>query len=126
MELTQDKKLVYTAMSKHLFYMRMQISKFVYDNGGVPLNPFMISGYFLADSVPRDVIREANNVIVKRSDEIWVFGPVSDGVLAEVKLCKSQGKPVRFFEVIKSKEIKEISKDQVQFEDKVKQFKGEI
>lgn len=37
-----NRPLVYTSMSKHLFYMREHISRFVLDNDSVPLNPFMI------------------------------------------------------------------------------------
>ena len=51
LELTEDKSLVYTAMSKHLFYYRMHISKYVIEQHKVPLNPFMIFDYFLLDSV---------------------------------------------------------------------------
>ena len=38
LKLTADKNLVYTAMSKHLFYYRMFVSKFVIEQHGVPLN----------------------------------------------------------------------------------------
>lgn len=110
-------KLVYTAISKHLFYFRMYISKFVLENECIPLNPFMIFDYFLLDTVDRDVIRNANNELVKKADELWVFGPVSDGVLAEIKLAKEMNKPIRYFKVVKSKEIKEISKDEIEFEE---------
>ena len=95
LELTEDKSLVYTAMSKHLFYYRMHISKYVIEQHKVPLNPFMIFDYFLLDSVDRDLVREGNNNLVKRSDEIWVFGAVSDGVLAEIKIAKEIGKIVK-------------------------------
>lgn len=48
----------------------MFISKFVLEEGGVPLNPFMVFDYFMLDTVPRDTVREANNNLVKRCDEI--------------------------------------------------------
>ncbi len=70
---TENIPLVYTAMSKHLFYFRMHISKFVLEQNAVPLNPFMILEYFLLDTVDRNHVRTMNNTIVKRSDEIWVF-----------------------------------------------------
>ncbi len=112
-----DKPLVYTAMSKHLFYFREYISKFVFEQGGVPLNPFMISGYFMLDTVDRDVIRQANNVVVARSDQIWIFGPISDGVLAEVIQAKAAGKITRYFGVIDSKDIVEYTRDDAVMED---------
>jgi hypothetical protein len=92
--------------------------KFVLEQDCVPLNPFSF-GYFLLDTVPRDLIREANNNLIKRADGVWVFGKVSDGVLAEIKLAKQMKKPIKFFKVIKSKEIKEISEKEIEFEDDV-------
>ena len=119
-------KLIYTAMSKHYFYFRQHISKFVLEKGNVPLNPFMLFEYFLLDSVDRDLIRDANNTLVLRCDELWVFGPVSDGVLAEIKLAKQNGKAIRYFDIIDSKEIKEISREEVKFEGGLERHKDEI
>ena len=118
LDATADKPLVYTAMSKHLFYLRMFISTYVLQHGGVPLNPFMIFDYFLLDAVDRDTIREGNNNLVKRSDELWVFGAVSNGVLAEIQIAKQQDKPIRFFSV-EGSVITEATKDDVELEDEV-------
>ena len=122
----KDMKLVYPAISKHLFYFRMHISKFILQHNCVPLNPFMIFEYFMLDTIERDVIRNANNNLVKRSDELWVFGHVSDGVLAEIKLSKEMNKQVRYFDVINSKEIKEIQKNEVKFEEDLGNFSDEL
>ena len=119
LELQKDKPLVYTAMSKHLFYYRMFISVFVLENGGVPLNPFMVFDYFLLDAVDRDLVREGNNNMVKRCDEIWVFGAVSNGVLAEIQIANEQNKPVRYFAIEKPHKIIETTKDKVDMEDEV-------
>ena len=121
-----NKKLVYTAMTKHLFYFRVHISKFVVEQGGVPLNPFMIFDYFLLDTVDRHEVRAGNNTIVARSDEIWVFGPVSNGVLAEINLAKQLNKPTRYFKVANSRDIVEITKDEAYFEDEVAEHKGTL
>jgi len=94
-ELIDNKPLIYTAMSKHYFYFKRHISKFVLENGAI--NPFMLFGYFLLDTVERDKIRDANNNIVKRVDELWVFGPISNGVLAEIRIAKKEGKPIKYF-----------------------------
>ena len=126
LSLNKDKVLVYTAMSKHYFYYRMFISVFTLEQGVVPLNPFMIFDYFLLDAVNRDLIREGNNNLVKRADEIWVFGPVSDGVLAEIKIAKKMKKPVRYFEIQKSRTIIPIDKKKVKMEEKVKDFRSEL
>ena len=119
-------KLVYPAHSKHYFYFREHISKFVLEQDCVPLNPFMIFEYFMLDIVKRETIRNANNNLVKRSDETWVFGPVSDGVLDEIRLAKQEIKPIRYFSILKSSEIKEISKDEVEFEDDLEKYKYEL
>ena len=119
LDVQQDKPLVYTAMSKHLFYYRMFISVFVLENGGVPLNPFMVFDFFLLDAVDRNLVREGNNNLVKRSDEIWVFGAVSNGVLAEIQIATEQGKIVRYFAIEKPHKIVETTKDSVEMEDEV-------
>ena len=126
LNLKEDKSLVYTAMSKHYFYYRMHISKYVIEQRKVPLNPFMIYEYFLLDSVDRELIREGNNNIVMKSDELWVFGPVSNGVLAEIKIAKEMNKPVKYFKIAKPHKIIPISKEEVDMEDNVKEFKSEL
>ena len=124
--LQEQLPLVYTAMSKHLFYFKQHISKFVLENWGVPLNPFMLFDYFLLDSLPRDVIRQANNIVVEKSEEIRIFWPVSDGVLAEILLAKKANKPVKYFKIQKSKEILPISKEEVELEEDVKQYRDQL
>ncbi|MCH9611647.1 MAG: hypothetical protein S4CHLAM102_01170 [Chlamydiia bacterium] len=89
--------LVYTAYSKHLFYMREAISAFVVEQGLVPLNPFMIFDYFLQERVKRDSVRQANNSLVTRADQVFVFGPISDGVLSEILLARKLGKPIIYY-----------------------------
>ena len=109
LSLEKDKPLVYTAMSKHLFYYRMFISKFVLEEGCVPLNPFMVFDYFMLDVVDRNLVREANNNLVKRADEIWVFGQVSDGVLAEILIAEKEGKNIRYFNADPTNGINEVA-----------------
>ena len=109
-------KLIFSAFSKHLFYFRMYISKYILENGGVLLNPFMIHDYFLLDTIDRDIIRASNNALVEKADELWVFGDISNGVLAEIKLAKKSNKPIRYFQVISSKDIKEITAKETKME----------
>ena len=80
----------------------------------------------MLDTVDRDLIRNANNNLVKKADELWVFGPISDGVLAEIRLAKELNKPIRCFRIVESKEIKEISKDEVEFEEGLERYKNEL
>ncbi len=119
--LTNAMPLVYTAMSKHYFYYRMFISSFVLEQGKVPLNPFMLFDYFLLDSVDRDLVRQANNAVVQRADEIWVFGPVSNGVLAEILLAQSLGKPLHYFKIDKPHRIVRMTPEEVDMEEEVQE-----
>lgn len=112
-------------MSKYLAYFKDNISKFILEKGAVPLNPFAIP-YFMLDTLPRDTVREANNNYLKRADEVWVFGRISDGVLAEIILAKKENKPVSYFKVIDSKEVKPISKNEVEFEEGMEKFRDKL
>ena len=105
LNLSETWPLVYTAMSKHLFYYRMYISKFVLEHEKVPLNPFMLFDYFLLDSIKRDIVRQANNAVLMRADEVWVFGPVSNGVLSEILIAQKTSKPVFYFQIQKPHNI---------------------
>lgn len=126
LSLTESKPLVYTALSKHLFYYRMFISKFVLEQGCVPLNPFMIFDYFMLDTVVRDLVRQANNNLMIRSDELWVFGAISDGVFSEIKIMKALEKNIKFFNIQESGHIVECSADNIPLEDNVEAFRQEL
>ena len=65
----------------------------------MPINPFMSFGYFLSELVDRNTVRNGNNNVLKRCDELWVYGDVSDGVLAEIQMFKAMGKPIRYFHI---------------------------
>ncbi|MGY6275266.1 DUF7768 domain-containing protein [Methylomonas sp. MgM2] len=126
-DLQQDKKVVFTAQSCKNFHQRMLICKHAFEQGVVPVNPFNLFGYFLYELVDRDLVRCGNNNLLKRCDELWVYGEISDGVLAEIQMFKDYKKPVRFFDISKlPAEVKEISKYDLIFEDNVRQYKGSI
>lgn len=65
------------------------------------MNPFNVFGYFLYELVDRDLVRNGNNNILERCDELWMFGDVSDGMLAEMRMFADTGKPVRYFDISK-------------------------
>jgi hypothetical protein len=124
LSLKGSKQLVYTAMSKQYFYFRMHISRYVLEQGKVPLNPFMLFDYFLLDSVDRDLVRDANNSLVLRSDQLWVFGPVSNGVLAEILLAKGANLPILYFMIEKPHTITPVLHTTVEMENEVSHFKS--
>ncbi len=123
LNLNQKNKIIFLGMTKHVFYFRRHAVKFVLEKGFTPISQYGVFDYFLTDTVERDLVRRANNNLLRVSDEFWVFGPVSDGVLAEIKLCKEMNKPIRYFKIVQSKEIVEITKEEVEMEEEVLIFK---
>lgn len=120
---TEERKVVFTAQSKQYFYCRDVVCEYVLQNGCIPINPFRMFDYFLSDRVDRDLIRNGNNEMIKRCDELWVFGNVSDGVLFEIFQCRQMSKPVRFFNIAtRSSEIKELKMEEITFEPEIHSY----
>ncbi len=86
-------------MSNRNFYWRMHVSKFVLDEGAVPINPFMLFDYYLLHTVAKEVVREAFNNLIARCDEMWVFGRMSLGVKVQVGIAKRMRKTLRFYDI---------------------------
>jgi uncharacterized FAD-dependent dehydrogenase len=110
---TAKMMLAFTAQSKTYFYCRDAVCEYTFNRGYLPINPFRIFDYFLSDRVERNVIRNGNNEMISRCDELWVFGPIADGVLFEIARCKQLSIPIRFFNIAtRASEIKEITKNE--------------
>jgi len=125
--LQEDKKVVFTAQSCKNFHQRMLICKYVFEQGAVPVNPFNTFGYYLYELVPRNLTRNGNNNLLKRCDELWVFGDISDGVLAEIQMFKNLNRHIKYFDISKlPNEVKEITENELVFEDNVKSHKDKI
>lgn len=122
LKLNKKTKVIFIAMSKHLFYFRRHAVKFILEKGHAPISQYGIFDYFVIDTVHRDLVRRANNNLIRTSDEMWVFGPISDGVLAEIKMVQKMKKPVRYFKIFNSRDIRKISKKEVEFEDSLEKF----
>ena len=120
---TKERKVIFTAQSKQFFYCRDVVCEYVLRQGCIPVNPFRLFDYFLSDRVDRDIIRNGNNEMIKRCDELWVFGNVSDGVLFEIYMCRKMGKTVRFFNIAtRAQEIKELKAEEVTFDPEIHSF----
>ena len=116
----EKKTAVYTAYSKHFFFAKMQISAFVLEQDRIPLNPFTNWGYYMDDMVDREKIVRGNNNLIYLADEVWTFGPISDGVFMEIKLVNVQKKKTRYFTVGKKiSDIKEITNKELIFENEL-------
>ena len=121
-----DRPLVFTAQSKRFFYCREAVCEFAFSHGAIPVNPFMAFGYFLADRTDRDAIRRANNALVLRCDQLWVFGrDLANGVLNEITLAARAEKPIRFFSIDdRPALIEELHVEALRFEDEVRNNTG--
>ncbi len=107
-DLKGETKVVFTAMSKHTFYFKHHITGYVLNLGYAPISPFANFGYFLTDYVDRERVIRGNNNLIRISDELWVFGVISDGVLFEIQYAKELGKSVKYFKIIRQNDIQEI------------------
>lgn len=117
MNFKESLPVVYTAQSKHWFHAKMLVCQYAMQQGVVPLNPFNLWAYFLDDLVERDMVRRANHNVVRIADEVWVFGPVADGVLAEINYAMELKKPIRYFSIgSKSEEFHPIEIKDLSFE----------
>lgn len=99
--LTDRLPLVFTAHSAETAYLRERVCAYVLERGAVPMNPWMTGGYFLYGLVDKDRVRQANNNLLMRADELWVFlaegEAPADGVAVEIDLARRLDLPVRHF-----------------------------
>ncbi|GAC1338812.1 MAG: hypothetical protein NVSMB29_05160 [Candidatus Dormibacteria bacterium] len=97
--LRRPKDLIYVALGNRHFFWRAHITKFVLDEGAVPICPQMLFDYYLLHTVPKEVVREAFNNLIVRCDQMWVFGPMSLGVKVQIGIAKRLRKPVRYYDI---------------------------
>lgn len=125
--LHQSKKVVFTAQSARNFHQRMLICRHAFEQRAVPVNPFNVFGYYLYELVDRDAVRNGNNNLMGRCDELWVYGDVSDGVLSEIKNFSRSKRPIRYFDISGlPKTVKEVQLSDLPFEAEVEQFKADF
>lgn len=99
----KERTLVFTAYGKELMYEAYSISKLVLDLEHIPINPFLNFGYNLGDSIGfTHLVRNANNGLVARCDELWVFSKeegkiLADGVEREIGIARSAGKKIKYW-----------------------------
>lgn len=75
--------------------------RFVIQRGALPLAPHAIFTAFLDDTIPqeRQLGMALGLELVKRSDELWVFGKrISEGMRAEIEVATERKIPVQYFD----------------------------
>jgi uncharacterized FAD-dependent dehydrogenase len=117
---TENMPMIFTAQSKVFFYCRDAICEYVLRQEKLPINPFRVFDYFLGDRVDRNIIRRGNNKLIQSCEELWVFGPIADGVLFEIAYAKELNIPIKYFHIsTNSSEIHPIKLNEVVFESEV-------
>lgn len=113
-------KVVFTAHSSRNSHFSMAICKYVFEKGQIPINLFNLYGYFLYGLVNKEKIFHANNEILKKCDELWVFGEITEGVQIEIDLAKRERIPIKYFKLdkkdVESVGINEISERDVEYD----------
>jgi hypothetical protein len=75
--------------------------RFFIQRGALPLAPHAIYTAFLDDTIPqeRQLGMALGLELLKRSDEIWVFGKrISEGMCAEIEVATARNIPVQYFD----------------------------
>lgn len=114
------RKIVYVTHSKSWFYARSAVMQFAVKQGAAAVNPFTNYGYYLNGAVEKDDVIECCHQFIRLSDELWVFGPVSDAILTDIAVAVMEGKSVHFFSISEHvSEIHELQMEDIIFEREV-------
>ncbi|MBU0953059.1 MAG: hypothetical protein KKA90_01405 [Nanoarchaeota archaeon] len=94
-----SKKTVYALFSRLNRKHKIHISKFVLDQGAIPSFPTIVEDFYNTKPLTTvETIAERKDAIVRRADEVWVFGEISDDILDDVLLARRLGKKLRYFD----------------------------
>lgn len=75
----------------------MQYSRCVIEKGGIPLNPILnLLGVITEDD--RDTAMKIDLCLLKRADELWVFGDPTPGMQREIAEAKRLGLETKYFD----------------------------
>lgn len=77
-------------------------SRFAVDRGTIPIAPHLLLPQYMEEETERDLAIRSDLEILKRCDELWVFGAeerLSAGMEAELDTAKGLEMVIRFFTV---------------------------
>lgn len=114
------RKMVYVTHSRSWFYAKEVVVQFAVKQGVAAVNPFMNYGFYMNGAVEKDEVIECCHQLIRSSDELWVFGPVSEAILTDIAVAVMEGKEVHFFSISEHiSEIRELQMDDIIFEREV-------
>jgi predicted CoA-binding protein len=110
----ETKKTVAIGLSRKNFSQRIKVTKFVIGQGYIPIYPGIAQDWWPVERKKNELKNDIEDII-KRADEFWVFGIISEELLTNIKLAKKLRKPIRYFEL--DNEIREIEENEARFEE---------
>lgn len=115
----EEVKLIYTIHSKSNFFQRFSFMQYVLSQGQTSINPYTNFGYNLYELISKEILTEASNSLVDKSDEVWVFGVVDYEVEKVIERATEKSISVKYFSVGQTvRGIKPIFKDEVKYDTK--------
>lgn len=98
------------------------IDLFVYRNCFIPMNFYQMS-YFLRSTLDSTQLKETKEKLFSLSDEVWVFGVITDEILEEIIKAKQNNKEIKFFKIFDEdnviKKIIFVNKENAEFNEKL-------
>lgn len=74
-----------------------QYSRFVVDEGGIPLTPHLYLPQFMKEETERELAMFMDLALLSKCAELWAFGDeISPGMQVEIDRAQHKGMPVRF------------------------------
>ena len=96
-----EKKLVYVAAAyagdiEGNTRKTQGYSKYVIEQGAVPVNPILNFHGVLFDETDRDLALALDMLVLERCDELWAFGEPTAGMRMELERAKEKNIPIKY------------------------------
>ncbi|MEM5798275.1 MAG: hypothetical protein QXP39_01860 [Candidatus Aenigmatarchaeota archaeon] len=105
----ENRKVVLIGLSKPNMSHRIRITKFVIDQHAVPVYPGIVEDWYKIRSLKTELENDMDELL-KRVDELWIFGAVTGDMKNTISLAKRLGKNVRYFDLDTFKEYTDIKR----------------
>lgn len=71
--------------------------RFAVDSGTIPVIPHLMYPQFMSEKTERELAMHFNMVLLRKCQEVWVFGEPSEGMKAEIAKAKKHDMKIRYF-----------------------------
>ena len=80
--------------------------RFVVSKKRVPIAPHLLFPQFVTEATERGLAMKMDCLLLRRCDEVWAFGEITEGMTVEIEMAADEGKRVRYF----TRDLKEVTK----------------